>query len=169
MEDNSDKLSDFIRNRLKSTESPNGDWDKPDVSIWENTKSQLLQTNKKKKRVLPFWFYGSCLAILLLSSLFYNGYLLQTKNQMLAQFEEQSQVVNQLKEQLSQSTKMQQVQHSQNQNTIEKLQLDKERLTRDNERMNSEFKQIKEQYQSLFTIQSALKNIKIYINLTERT
>ncbi|MFT4973044.1 MAG: hypothetical protein ACI9JY_002250 [Saprospiraceae bacterium] len=158
MEDNDDKLSNFIRKKLQTVVGNNDAWDMPDASVWQKAKLGFLQPEKERKRISSFWFYGLLGAILLLLSVLYNWRLVQTKNQVKEQFEEQSEIVAQLKEQLAEDNKTQQILYGQNLNIIKKLRLDNERLVQENEQMNKERKQLKHRFQTLIYTQHDLIN-----------
>ena len=158
MEDNNNKLSRFIKNRLQAVKGTNDSWDKPDDDVWENAKSQFTPLQKDRKRILPFWFYGLCLGVLFLLSLFYNWHLVQLKNQVKEQLEEQSEIVSHLQEQVSEGIKKQQVQTEQKVNTIEKLQFDNARLLREKEQTNEKWKQTQRQYHALLNTYHVLNS-----------
>ncbi|MEN0046110.1 MAG: hypothetical protein AAF806_03515 [Bacteroidota bacterium] len=158
MENNNDKLSHFIRNRLQSVEDANEDWDVPDGAVWKNAKSQLLPPKKEKKKVPFYWFVGIGLAILLLLSLFYNWHLMQLKDRGEEQLKEQAAVVAQLKEQLLQEKQLFQSQNEENQIVINELQVENIRLVEANEQLKIEKQQFEEQYEESLLIQDNLEN-----------
>lgn len=159
MQEHNDELSKFIRNRLQSAMDANENWDKPDAVVWENAQAQLPLPQKEKKRVIPFWFYGLALTLFLLAALFYNWHASQLEKGMQKQLNEQIKIIAQLEKQVTADFEKQQSQVAKNALAVEKLQLTNSTLVQENEQLNKECQQIQQQYQTLLSVPSDLKNV----------
>lgn len=110
MEEQNDKLSEFLKNKLESSNLERDDWFRPDPLVWANAQAQLDGPPALTIKQISLWLGGALAIFFLLLVCFFGWQLIRQNQDIEERLNEQTKVIAELETRLIQSIEEQKIQ-----------------------------------------------------------